>query len=271
MRGRPPVALVAVLLATLVGCGDDPQLPTDPVDPVEIVPPLGPPPPGGFEISLTFVDSLPAAHRLRVEEAAWYLGHALWPTRTVPVHDVWMPTHDDPCGNQGGPTRVVNGLLIAVRVANIDALARAGPCSHRPPEGLPLVGAITINPNALSAKPDRDFGRLIRHEMLHILGIGTHSRWHSYVKPSAFNTGWYFEGPRAIAAFDSAIGGYHGDKVPLTRDLAHWRHPVIRCDVLMNWGCPAGVVAPTTILTLSSLIDIGWDVDLSLAEPPIPR
>lgn len=83
----------------------------------------------------------------------------------------------------------------------------------------------------------------------------------------------YFAGPAAIAAFDE-IGGdeYEGGKVPVDNDYpgptelggssdGHWRRTVLRGEIMNPVGGGA-----LSILTIASMEDMGYEVDLNVAD-----
>ena len=106
------------------------------------------------------------------------------------------------------------------------------------------------------------------HEIGHVLGFtGTVWNEFGYLKNLSRddpNADTHFSGPLAIAAFDDAGGrDYAGRKVPVKRmDGSHWRYSVLKGEVMG----PQGGVSLSAI-TVQSLADLGYGVDVTQADP----
>ncbi len=125
--------------------------------------------------------------------------------------------------------------------------------------------------------PDRFTYEVMLHELGHVFGIGTY--WYSgdvrlvNLPSSARRVDTHFPGPNAVAAFDAAGGsGYTGAKVPVTNDPAedadaggHWRS-VLCGEVMTRGNCPGEELTVVSAITLGALADLGWVVDMSVAE-----
>ena len=101
------------------------------------------------------------------------------------------------------------------------------------------------------------------HEIGHVLGIGT-GPWYNngFVQESPGDV--HFNGPRAIAAFNAAGGrNYTGKKVPLDENGWHWRASVFKGELMRAEGSGAALSA----ITIQSLADIGYSVDVTQADP----
>ena len=118
--------------------------------------------------------------------------------------------------------------------------------------------------------PERD-ELVARHELGHVLGIGTlwHARRHVRDRSTEEEVrDTYVVLPLAERAFDAAGGtSYTGPKVPLHQygsgsRNSHWRREVFGVELMAP---SAG--APTSAVTLQALADLGYTVDLSLADP----
>ncbi|MDE2772116.1 MAG: hypothetical protein OXI46_00190 [Gemmatimonadota bacterium] len=148
-----------------------------------------------------------------------------------------------------------------------------GPGLYRPVYGFP--------PTGLGYGDSR--GHLYRtalHEFAHVFGIGTY--WWSgtngapvLVNPARGGAvaDTHFPGRRAVEAFDAAGGeSYTGGKVPVANDNVHWHYDAL-CGELMSHGggCAFGGYGrrykALSAITLGALADLGWLVDMSVAEP----
>ena len=103
------------------------------------------------------------------------------------------------------------------------------------------------------------------HEFAHGLGFG--SRYWNYHGLLDTSDDPHFQGALAIDAFDAAGGTvYMGNKVPISSgDYSHWRK-----DVFGHEGMTSSVDAGGTIrfsaITLQAMADVGYLVDVSLAD-----
>ena len=109
------------------------------------------------------------------------------------------------------------------------------------------------------------------HEIGHVLGFGywvfgsSPKSWRELFR--AADGDGHFAGPLAVAAFDAAGGeAYAGGKVPLEDRISvlniHWRERVIPGDIMTARGD-----ALLTAITLQALADLGYEVDVSKADP----
>lgn len=103
------------------------------------------------------------------------------------------------------------------------------------------------------------------HEFAHGLGFGPGY----FDDHDLLNTGSdpHFSGPLAIAAFNSAGGtSYTGAKVPVSSpDHAHWPESVFELEVMTPLMDPART-HPYSAVTLQAMADLGYVVDVSLAD-----
>ena len=152
--------------------------------------------------------------------------------------------------------------------------AQAGPCSYSGWE-FPIFGRVKVDPSwERWSVANRQ--AVMRHELAHVLGIGSARWWDWLVDPTpeagpALDT--HFAGPRAVRAFNEAGGGtYTGGKVPVENTAGsrssngHWRNAVFgRGRELMTTA--GGSLSATSAITLQALADLGYTVDLSFADP----
>ncbi|MCY4604904.1 MAG: T9SS type A sorting domain-containing protein [Gemmatimonadetes bacterium] len=129
----------------------------------------------------------------------------------------------------------------------------------------PLISCMQLDPRHLTT-----FRELVLHEMAHALGMVSGLWQVKGFRQRTRDGDWYFNGPRAIAAFNSAGGrNYAGPKVP-TQGGAHWKYSVF-LDELMVPFVSFGRLSAITIQSLADL-DLGYRVDVTQADPYIlPR
>ena len=149
------------------------------------------------------------------------------------------------------------------------SLAAAGPDVLRETSLLPVVGVVLFN------LVDNFLGLSVaQHEIGHVLGFGMIWDGLGFLQnPSRNNPNadTHFNGPLAIAAFNDAGGwDYAGAKVPVYRQGgpasadAHWRNSVFKGGELMQSGRGNGVLSA---ITIQSLADLGYSVDVTQADP----
>jgi hypothetical protein len=180
--------------------------------------------------------------------------------------------------------QVVDDVLILAEVAPIDGvgkiLGQAGPCALRPTTSgsLPALGHMMFDTADLdSMEANGTLGKVILHEMLHVVGYGT-----LWGPPPGFgllgDAGTddpYFLGPFArnnMATYNNGAV-YTGRPVPVensggpgTRD-SHWREVVFRSELMTGYiGSGPGSV-PLSATTVGSLQDLGYVVDVTKADP----
>jgi hypothetical protein len=179
---------------------------------------------------------------------------------------------------------MIDDLRIYVDIVAIDGpgktLAQAGPCYLRGLGQFPIVGAMQVDSADMTVLAAQgELLPVVKHEMGHVLGIGTiWSRLELLQNPSLPSSpgvDTYFSGERAIAAFDAAGGSTTytlGNKVPVANvggsgsADAHWRESVLDNE-LMTPGFNSGRKNPLSAITIESLADLGYTVDVTQAEP----
>ena len=136
---------------------------------------------------------------------------------------------------------------------------------------MPILGAIKLREDVFT-EPEHIVVEMAMHEIAHALGFGT--LWDergllgnpSDTDPDADT---YFAGLLAIDAFNYAGGwGYTGRKVPVENggNDGHWRESVFDAE-LMSPESEWNRSEVLSDITLQSMADIGYKVDLSHAEP----
>jgi hypothetical protein len=111
---------------------------------------------------------------------------------------------------------------------------------------------------------------VIEHEMGHALGIGT--IWQDLgLLQGSTTSNPVFTGPRATAEYNR-IFGTNAAGVPVeggggsgTRN-SHWRESVLQTELMTGYASPAGVGMPLSRITVASLADLGYQVDMTAAD-----
>lgn len=237
---------------------------------------------GAFAVELQFMSSISPSQQSTFQSAA-----SRW--QQVIIGDVPDVTSTlfaggcQPVTESGG----IDDVKIYVTVEAIDGsggvLGQAGPCYYRTstPQPMPITGIMRFDEADLAdMEASGILQDVIIHEMGHVLGIGTYWNGPSGSPNSnsfLINEGGpdpYFNGVNAISAFDNAGGaGRVGSKVPVentggqgTQD-SHWRETVHNNELMTGWIEPAGTPNPLSIITVGSLADLGYTVDMSAADP----
>jgi len=167
----------------------------------------------------------------------------------------------------------INALVIEASGKHIDGvgniLGQSSP-TFLLPNGLPAKGMMEFDISDLAEmESDGSLGSVILHEMGHVLGIG--SVWtekHDLVGSKTANP--RFLGKQADAEWVKLSGlapkslpvENHGG--PGTRN-AHWRETVFGNELMT--GFLSGDVQPLSRMTVASLADLGYTVDLAAADP----
>ena len=131
---------------------------------------------------------------------------------------------------------------------------------------------------------DGTLGDVILHEMAHTIGIGTLwnqsplSLLNNPSLPSSPGADTHFSGANAVAEFNALPGGpwvpptSASSVVPVentqggagTRD-AHWRESTFVTELMTGFIGP-GLVNPLSRVTIQSLLDMGYFVDINQAD-----
>ncbi len=234
--------------------------------------------PRGFHIELVFATPV-----TRAQEAVFVRAAERWMTILAPteLEDLAPRTRGCERGPKLERHAAIDDVMIVTVVEEIDGsgrvLAVAGPCWTRVAGGLPSYGFMRFD----AADLDRlerigALHDLVLHEMGHVLGFGTFV-WEDFgllrnTASGKTSPDTHFSGPLAIAAFDEAGGtGYTGAKVPVenTGSLGnrngHWRETVLMDELMTAW-LDVDRTNPLSAITIQSLADLGYVVDMTAAD-----
>jgi hypothetical protein len=232
----------------------------------------------GYALTLCFTTPMSPSQRTVFQNAA-----ARW--ASVVTGDLPDITGTVPAGTCGSGTPSLNltfdDLVIFAGIENIDGpgavLGSAGPCLIRSGGGgLPILGVMRFDAaDVANLEANGSFGAVILHEMGHVLGIGT--LWTTFgllQNPSSAGSplDTWFSGTNGLAGFNSIGGATYtgGLKVPVENSggagtmNGHWRESVL-ANELMTGFLNAGA-NPMSLLTVRSLTDMGYAVDVAQAD-----
>ncbi len=232
--------------------------------------------PGPFAIDLVYVTNQPTTG----QSQAFALAQQRWEaiiTGDLPDDYASLPANS--CGPSPAIDQPIDDLLIFVSLGPIDGpggiLGQAGPCFLHSVGLLPAIGQMTFDVADLDGIEAAGLlSDVVLHEMGHVLGYGT--LWSDLgllQDPSSLGgLDPYFNGPLAIASFDSLGGSGHvGAKVPVedqggpgTAD-AHWREATFENEIMTGF-VNAGF-NPLSAVSIASMADIGYAVDYATADP----
>jgi hypothetical protein len=237
--------------------------------------------PSPFNMVLRYIN-VPTRRQQDAFEAAWLRWRSIITGDLSDLDFASQPLAGPCSGVNQTLNELVDDLIIYVNLAPIDGpgqvLGSAGPCRLRNSNLIPGVGVMTFDTADLpNLDAQGQLNNVILHEMGHVLGIGT--IWGSQYK-NLLNGGGTdsssFDGVQAKGAWQSFGGLPAGSRVPVencvgltncgagTRD-GHWRELVFRTELMtgyLNGGGPN----PLSRLTILSLQDLGYQVDVSLAD-----
>ena len=247
------------------------------------------PDPNAFNIEVIWVGSEPSEHH----RAAFNASVTRWENIiTSDITDVFVSADE---GGEIDGVKVfglVDDLQIYASLTDIDGegntLGSAGPREMRGQSKLPIVARMRFDTSDLGDFTLEALQDLYLHEMGHCLGIGTVWKRLGLLKNPSIDyiffiipvevddADTHFAGAQAIEAFNDAGGTDYADgKVPVenekggqgTRD-GHWRQSVFGPHELMEgFASPSAAMRqPLSAITIQSLSDLGYIVDVSRAD-----
>ena len=228
----------------------------------------------GFQIELVFYPDVPSQIREAMYSQAEYWMEILRDTEAPDLFGVrryhspdW--DHHNPPEVFDDIPHVFDDIVVIVWLAEVTGAAFDGITDlfrHR----IPYQGGVSFR--ATDATNTRWLDLIARNQLGHTLGIGSLWDIRGLLKNKS-RAGevrdTYVVSPLAQEAFDAAGGAsYKGPKVPVHQHgggrNSNWRADVFGSE-LMSWGWSDHV--PTSAVTLQALADLGYKVDLSLADP----
>jgi hypothetical protein len=173
--------------------------------------------------------------------------------------------------SQPALNETIDDLLIFFEVRAIDgpgeAVGQGGPCYIRNDNDLPVLGYFTLDAadvNTLVASNTID--DVVLHEFGHIIGFGT--LWeHLNLVTGAGGPNPQFTGTNAVTEYHRLLNTEPAVPVentggPGTRD-SHWRESEFGNELMTGFlNAPPN---PMSSITIASLADLGYDVDLGAA------
>lgn len=195
----------------------------------------------------------------------------------------------------GGPTVTgrIDDLVVLVSIDEIDGeggvVATGQPCLVRSTRFSrassttfqeTAIGGILLDASDVAGlEEDGMLSAVVSHNTAHVLGFGyldqqlwdVHDLIVDPVESDAFETDPHFTGPLAIAAFNAAGGtGYAGSRVPVENTGGpgfandHWRESVFGEELMT--AILTSTSPPLSLITIESLADMGYGVDLTRAD-----
>ncbi|MCY4574623.1 MAG: hypothetical protein OXF01_17720, partial [Gemmatimonadetes bacterium] len=163
----------------------------------------------------------------------------------------------------------VDDHLVLIIASHIDGdggtLGEAVYCRIRASDDTPIISGVKLDEDDIAwVTAGGSLEDLVFHEIGH--GLGFLGHYWNLKGLRQEGTDPHFTGTLARAAFDAAGGtSYTGNKVPAASDLNHWREPVFGPEI-MTPTMTVGETQPISAITLQAMVDLGYTVDVSLAE-----
>jgi len=166
----------------------------------------------------------------------------------------------------------IDDLYIDAKIATIDGpgqvLGQAGPVLVRSSSLLTAYGQMTFDVADVAGMfASGLWTNVILHEMGHVLGIGT--LWNSLgLKNSAGD----YIGAHALAEYRALSGNASASSIPVEHDGgsgtagSHWDEDTFNTELMTGFAESAGVPMPISRMTIASLWDLGYVVNLNAAD-----
>jgi Leishmanolysin len=198
---------------------------------------------------------------------------------TADIPDVPVSLAAGACANGESPAlnETVDDVIIFATVEYIDGpngiLGSSGPCVRRTGSKLTVVGQMQFDESDLATLDlHNQLIPVVTHEMAHVLGYGT--TWTDLgLLQGAGGNDPYFTGAQALVQWPLTMLAYGGTPIPVenqgpvgTRDV-HWRESVFKTELMTGYVESPGVFMPLSRISIASMGDLGYHVDLSKADP----
>ena len=220
-----------------------------------------------FDLEVRFTSGVSGTVRSRLEEARQEWADILIDTE---FQDIDINRKVD-CGGITRYIGTVDDHMAWVHIDSIDGeggiLAYAGYCIERTKDGTPVLSRVIFDEDDIDGMLDHDaLVPIAFHELAHGLGFSGH-HWDKYGLLEKGSDA-HFTGELAIEAFDEAGGeDYEGNKVPIQLWVyGHWRESVFGDEMMSTSVSLGDDDLPISAITLQSMAEIGYEVDLSLAD-----
>jgi hypothetical protein len=188
------------------------------------------------------------------------------------------------CGVDGViVNEVIDDILIYARIGRIDGpghiLASASVCLIRNQSRLTSIGVMKFDDEDIDALISTNrLSSVVLHEMLHVVGFGT--IWTDTRRPGGvLLSGGGTDDPRYIGSLGVSActlaggtgacgGGVAVEGLPFTSGTAdsHWRESIFDQELMTGFVEAQGVSMPFSAITIQSLADAGYAVNLFAGE-----